>query len=262
MKIYGQLSTSFASFKLAHRFIKDHQLWRFIVIPGLINLLLFCSLLFWLSNNVSFWVDSIFEWTCPVENTNEVDTLCAFLVYALGLLKFLMGWLVKSIFIMLWLMIYKNFILILYSPVIAYLVEVVDQKNKGVELPFNWEQFLKDTVRGVVIAIRNFVLESVCFIALLILAVVPVIQLFQPILMWVVSAYFLGFSMMDYSLERKRLNARNSIGYIKQHKSMATGIGSVFQLMYLVPIIGWMFAPTYSAVAAYFAVEELEKFEN
>jgi hypothetical protein len=43
---------------------------------------------------------------------------------------------------------------------------------------------------------------------------------------------------------------------------MATGIGTIFQLMYFIPIVGWMFAPTYSAVAAYFAVEELERIEN
>lgn len=262
MDISKQLSISYQSFKTAHAFIKKHKLWKFIVIPGIVNLAIFFALLIWLRGNVSIWVDSIFEWTCPVEGENEVNTFCAILVYALGIVKFLMGWLVKSVFVMLWLMIYKNFILFLYSPVIAYLVEVVDQRNKGVDLPFNWEQFLKDTVRGIVIATRNVILESVCFIALLILAMVPVINLVQPILMWMVSAYFLGFSMMDYSLERKRLNAKGSINYIKQHKSMATGIGSVFQLMYLVPIVGWMFAPTYSAVAAYFAVEELGKFEN
>jgi hypothetical protein len=43
---------------------------------------------------------------------------------------------------------------------------------------------------------------------------------------------------------------------------LATGIGSVFQLVFLIPFLGWMFAPTYSVVAAYFAVEELENIEN
>ena len=47
--------------------------------------------------------------------------------------------------------------------------------------------------------------------------------------------------------------------YSKQNKSLASSIGSVFQLVFLIPAIGWMVAPTYSAVAAYFAVDELDK---
>jgi TRAP-type mannitol/chloroaromatic compound transport system permease small subunit len=58
------------------------------------------------------------------------------------------------------------------------------------------------------------------------------------------------------------MNVRESIIYSKKHKSLATGIGSVFQLVFLIPFLGWMFAPTYSVVAAYFAVEELENIEN
>ena len=67
--------------------------------------------------------------------------------------------------------------------------------------------------------------------------------------------------MMDYSLERKQLTAKSSVDYIKSNKSMAMGIGSVFQLMCFVPVIGWMFAPTYAAVAAYFSIEELERIK-
>jgi CysZ protein len=211
--------------------------------------------------SVGGWVDALFEWQC-VDEDSSVYWLCETFSLALSGVKLLFGWLIKSVFIMVYLAIYKNIILFLYSPVIAYLVEVVEQKDKGIEAPFIMEQFIKDTVRGIVIALRNLLLEGACVIALLVMAVVPVVNLFQPILLWLVSAYFLGFSMMDYSLERKRLNARSSVDYIKKHKSLATGIGAVFQLMYLVPFVGWMFAPTYSAVAAYFAVEELEKMNE
>ena len=67
---------------------------------------------------------------------------------------------------------------------------------------------------------------------------------------------------MDYSLEIKQLNTRNSVDYIKRNKSMATSIGTVFQLLYFIPIVGWMFAPTYGAVTAYFAIEEIERLKD
>jgi CysZ protein len=158
-----------------------------------------------------------------------------------------------------YLFIYKSIILLLYSPVLAYLIEVVEKKHKEIDTPFKLEQFLKDTVRGIVLATRGILLEGLIIIALFILAFVPIINIIQPILMWLVSSYFLGVSMLDYALERKGLNVKESIIYSKQNKSLASSIGSVFQLVFLIPAIGWMVAPTYSAVAAYFAVDELDK---
>ena len=121
------------------------------------------------------------------------------------------------------------------------------------------EQFIKETVRGVILAARGLMVEGVVVIVLFVSAFIPVVNLVQPILLWFVSAYFFGVSMVDYSLEKKGLNVSESIIYNKKHKSLATGIGSVFQLVFLIPFVGWMIAPTYSAIAAYFAVEELEK---
>tara|TARA_B110000211_G_C14021039_1_gene527692 strand:- start:384 stop:1169 length:786 start_codon:yes stop_codon:yes gene_type:complete len=261
MGLFGKVSLVFDSFKKAHVFIGKHKLWHFVIIPGILNVILFVSLLIWLMSNIGDWVDSFFKWECSEEG-GGLYILCLAFSITLGAMKCLLGWLVKSIFIMLYLTVYKNIILLLYSPVIAYLIEVVDQKNKGIDLPFSLQQFIQDTVRAIRIAIRNILLEGICVFVILLMALVPLINLFQPILLWLVSAYFLGFSMMDYSLERKRLNAQNSIDYIKRNKSMATGIGTVFQLMYFVPIIGWMFAPTYAATAAYFAIEELERIED
>jgi CysZ protein len=261
MGLISEFSIAYNSFKIAHSFIKKHRMWHFVIIPGVLNVLLFISLLMWLMSNVDGWVDCFFEWECGGEE-GIMSIICNISSFTLGAMKFLLSWMIKSIFIMLYLSVYKNVVLLFYSPVIAYLIEVVDQKNKGIELPFSLPQFIKDTLRGIRIALRNILLEAVCIVVVLIMALVPIINLFQPILLWFVSAYFLGFSMMDYSLERKRLSAQKSIDYIKRNKSMATGIGSVFQLMYLVPLVGWMFAPTYAAVAAYFAVEELERIKD
>lgn len=246
------------SFKKAHQFIAEHKLWHFVFIPGILNVVLFLTFFIWLMNNVDGWIEFLFEWDCQ-DGTGWTNWFCELFSASLGVLKYAFGWLVKCVMIMLYLSIYKHLILIVYSPVIAYLVELVDQKNKGVEAAFSMEQFLKDTVRGIRIAVRNILLEGICVVVILAMTFIPLVNLLQPIMLWLVSAYFLGFSMMDYSLERKRLDTRNSIDFIKKNKSSAVGIGTVFQLMFLVPFIGWMFAPTYSAIAAYFTIEELEE---
>lgn len=257
MGLFSEMSIAYNSFKKAHAFIRRHNLWHFIVIPGVLNLVLFISLLIFLLRNISSWVDLFFNWECGKEEGIS-HLFCVIFSITLVPMKYLIAWLVKGVFIMLYLLVYKNIILLIYSPFIAFLIEKVDQKNKGIELPFNLQQFIKDTVRGIKIAVRNILIELLCVVFILLITLIPIINLFQPILLWIISAYFVGFSLMDYSLERKQLTARNSVDFIKRNKSMATGIGTVFQLMYFVPIIGWMFAPTYAAVAAYFAVEELQ----
>tara|TARA_X000000368_G_scaffold409687_1_gene392051 strand:+ start:1023 stop:1808 length:786 start_codon:yes stop_codon:yes gene_type:complete len=261
MGLFDNLLIAYSSFKKSHVFIKKHNLWHFIIIPGVLNVVLFVTLLIWLIKNVGYYVDYFFNLECGSEE-GFMSLYCMVFSGTVVVIKYLIGWLVKSIFIILYLLIYKNIILLIYSPVIAFLIEKVDQKNNGVDLPFSMQQFIKDTVRGIRIALRNVFLEFVCVVFILLITIIPLVNILQPFLLWLVSAYFLGFSLMDYSLERKQLNTRNSVDYIKRNKSMATSIGTVFQLLYFIPIVGWMIAPTYGAVTAYFAIEEIERLKD
>ena len=203
------------------------------------------------------WIDGVFSFDC--DDGGVLGWFCSIFSFLTGFLEYFIRWMLYAALIGVYLFIYKSIILLLYSPVLAYLIEVVEKKHKGIDTPFKLEQFLKDTVRGIVLATRGILLEGLIIISLVILAFVPIINIIQPILMWLVSSYFLGVSMLDYTLERKGLNVKESIIYSKQNKSLASSIGSVFQLVFLIPAIGWMVAPTYSAVAAYFAVDELDK---
>lgn len=255
MSLMTKIKIAFSSFGKAHRFIGKHKLWHFVYLPGIINVLIFYFSFVWVTGEISDWVTELLSGDC---SDSSFGFFCDFFQTFSGLLVFFLRWVFYAAFIGVYLFIYKNLILFLYSPVLAYLIEIVDKKHRGIDTPFSLEQFLKDTVRGLILAIRALLMEGLVVLALFVMAFVPVINLVQPVLMWLVSAYFLGVSMMDYTLERKGMNVRESIIYSKKHKSLATGIGSVFQLVFLVPFVGWMIAPTYAAVAAYFAVEELD----
>lgn len=256
MGLDKKLFIAFKSFGTANSFISKHKLWAFIIIPGLLNVALFYFSFHWFINNVSDWITNLFEMECA---DGSFSWLCITFTNLVGFLSFFIRWVLYFAFIGVYLYIYKNLILLIYSPVLAFLVELVERKDKGINEPFKLEQFLKETVRGIILAARGLLVEGLVVIVLFVLAFIPIINLVQPILMWLVSAYFLGVSMIDYTLERKGYNVRDSINYSKRHKSLATGIGSVFQLVFLIPFVGWMIAPAYSVVAAYFAVEELDK---
>jgi CysZ protein len=65
-----------------------------------------------------------------------------------------------------------------------------------------------------------------------------------------VECYYYGFSMLDYSSERQRLSATQSIDFIGRHRGLAIGNGMVFYAMHAIPILGWILAPAYAVVAA------------
>ena len=253
------MKVALRSFGSANRFIRSNNLWHFVYIPGVLNIILFYFSFNWFIDNVANWINGMFEFNCE---DAYLPWLCSAISVAAGLLQFFVKWFLHIAFIGLYLSVYKSILLILYSPVLAYLVDILDKKHKGLNEPFRMEQFIRDTVRGVVLAIRGFFLEGGAIFILFLLALIPIVNLIQPILFWFVSAYFLGVSMLDYTLEKRGMNVKESINYTKKNKSLAAAIGSVFQLIFLIPFLGWMIAPTYSVIAAYFAVEELGNIEN
>ena len=260
MSSKSKLGIGLYSFKTAHSFIRKHNLWRFIIIPGILNTILFYLSFIWFLDGVSGWVSGFFDLECS-DQEGFLGLLCQFVSYSSGVFEFFFKFFLYTAFIGVYLYLYKNLVLFIYSPVLAYLIEIVEEKHKGVNSPFSMEQFIKETVRGLVLALRGLIIEGIVVFLLLLMMFVPIINLVQPLLMWLVGAYFLGVSMIDYSLERKGYNIRDSINYSKKHKSLAIGVGSVFQLVFIVPFVGWMIAPTYTAVAAYFAVEQLDKLK-
>jgi len=78
-----------------------------------------------------------------------------------------------------------------------------------------------------------------------------------PLIALLVECYYYGFSMLDYSCERRRMTAAESIYYIGNHRGLAIGNGMVFYLMHILPIIGWVLAPAYAVIAATLSMIEV-----
>ena len=109
---------------------------------------------------------------------------------------------------------------------------------------------MKDAWRAIKIAIRNILWQSLYMISLFLLSLIPLFGWVTPVVGLLVEFYYLGFSMLDYSSERNNLSASQSIQFIGRHKGLAIGNGLVFYLMHLLPVIGWLLAPSYAVIAA------------
>lgn len=155
--------------------------------------------------------------------------------------------------IVFWILVFvfnKYIVLILLSPVLALLSELVEEQQTGNKFPFNIGYFIKDVMRGILISIRNFFIELLLLFVGFILSFIPVVGLLFPLFSFLLSSYFWGFSMIDYSNERHRMNIGESVKNISQNKYAAIGIGIVFYLLFAIPIIGIIIAPLVSCIAA------------
>ena len=164
---------------------------------------------------------------------------------------FVMGeMMVRIILMFFYFSLFKYLFLIIGSPLFAWLSEKTEALIEGRDYPFSFRQLIQDMVRGIKLALRNACWQTVYTISLLLLSFFPVAGWITPVIMLFVECYYYGFSMLDYSCERHRLSAPESIEFIGKHRGLAIGNGMVFYLMHLVPFVGWLLAPSYAVIAA------------
>jgi CysZ protein len=247
-----EIIISIEAYFRAHSFIVKNRLWKWIVIPGIIYTVLFIAgiYFFWQSSGE---VIHYFLSQTGLKNwmQKEQDSWLRFilifgqLIVHLILMFFYFSW-------------FKYLFLIIGSPVFAYLSEKTESIIQGKDFPFDMKQFVKDIVRGIRIALRNTLWQTVYTVSILFISLIPVIGWATPVLALFIECYYFGFSMLDYSSERNKLSVAHSIQFIGHHKGLAIGNGMVFYLMHALPFIGWILAPSYAVIAATLSLHNLK----
>ena len=239
-----EIVTAIQSYARAHRFIREHKLWKWIIVPGIIYTLMFIVGIYFFFTSSGQIVQAVStrlginHWV-----TSQRSQFLSFLFMMGGLI-------VQLIMILFYFSLFKYLFLIIGSPVFAYLSEKTESIMEGKDFPFSFKQLFADIMRGIKLALRNTLWQTVYTISLLILSFIPLVGWVIPVTAVLVDCYYYGFSMLDYSCERHRLSPGESIAFIGKHKGLAIGNGMVFYLMHLLPFIGWVLAPAYAVVAA------------
>jgi CysZ protein len=150
----------------------------------------------------------------------------------------------------------KYVTLIVLSPLFALLSEKTEEKLTGKTFPFSFFQLLKDVGRGILISLRNMFFEYLFIIGAFLLAILfpPSAFITTPFVL-LVSWYFTGFTMLDYSSERHKFGIRQSINFIQRNKGYACGIGFVYWLLtffsfFPLSILSIVFAPVVVVIGA------------
>ena len=265
MKFTNHLLLGLKSYIEAVRFIFKHSLWKYFIIP----LILF-GIIFYTGHNFEALSDA----------ANEAKDLGDYSWGIIGwfwlVIKAQFFWLLEFLF----LDATKYLVMIFLSPLLAILSEKTEEILTGNKYKFNLKQLIIDVKRGIGIAIRMLIAETILAYIIwgeIIAPILGVNNFIVGLVTLIIGFYFYGFAYIDYINERLRLSIRESWRFMKKHAGLAIAIGSVYSLFYKIPSListnnkwldiildnfGVLFAPLLAIVAATIAMHKLVNLNN
>ncbi|WP_291723093.1 EI24 domain-containing protein [Bernardetia sp.] len=236
----------------AFSFTKEHNLWKYHLLPAFLNLVIFLSvgvLGYYFVGDTIDWLESLVGLENP-ENWWQKG------------LSYLVIFLVSVASVLIYLKLYKYLMLILLAPALSIVAAKVqeilhpDRPNEEFQFP----QFVSDLKRGLTISLTNLAIELGITIPLILLGIfVSFLSPFTTIIVILVESYFLGFGMIDLRNEFMKLGVKESRETVKKHRPFAVGVGLTMYLMILIPVLGILFAPIWACISAGLGIYELEE---
>ncbi len=261
MKTGKQIRIGLKGYSKAWNLIFQRRFAKYLLFPLLLNILIF-----WIGTNYILELadttrDALINWM----NIHEGD------FWGAKFLNSFVSGLVKALIYVMFFIIFVYtggyIIIIILSPVFSIISEKTENtlSPDNTKYPFELKQFLKDIIRGITLAIRNILYETLIMIIVFIISFIPVIGLFGTIFMFFISAYFFGFSYMDYTNERKRRTVKESVKFMRKYKWVAITNGAVFSIALVIPYCGIAisaFIAIVSVIAGTVSMTEIQKYEE
>ena len=203
---------------------------KYIFISGLIALLIFGCMVWMIWSLASTTADNIAAVT-PWSWVHE---------------SAIFGFIVGIGVILIFLMIMKYIVLIALSPYLSYISEKVE-KSLNKDYTLVGFSIAASTGRSIRINTRNMVKEVFITLLLLFVGLIPVLNIFAIPLLFAVQAYFAGFGIMDFYLER-HLTFKQTLVEVYKNKYAAMTLGGIFMMLFAIPILGVIVAPYLTTV--------------
>ncbi len=230
----GHFFRGIQSYSKAIRFIQKHRLYRYLILPGILGLLFFLVLFILLLKLVPMLMDGLIGFLPDFMQSGFFHFLGSSLLWIITLIiSFITT---------------KYVILIILSPVMSHISEVTEEALMGKKVPSPGIMgILKDIIRSLRINLRNFFWEMA---SCLFLTSIPVLNFAAPVTVIFTQSYFAGFNLIDFTLERKRMQVKDSVQFMRNHRGLGMGLGIVFYAIMFIPVAGWVVAPLLGTVAS------------
>ena len=180
MSFWKNAGVGFRGYGKSFDLIFNKGLWVYFFYPLVITLFLFFggyALIHHLSDELEKW---FLRFTGLSGDTEGFFSfLKGFLSFFITLSLNIIFWFVFSTFS-------KYITLILLSPLLALLSEKTEELLTGNKYTFNADRFVRDIWRGILIALRNMLLEFSIIICSLILIFIPLVNFLIPVVLFFV----------------------------------------------------------------------------
>ncbi|MBO6276454.1 MAG: sulfate transporter CysZ [Pseudomonas sp.] len=214
----------------------------FVLLPLLINLVLFVGLIYFAGHQFSLWVDALMP---------SLSGWLSFLNYVLWpLFVVLVALMVFFTFTML-----AN---IIAAPFNGFLSEKVEAVVRGVDHspPFSWGELIAMVPRTLVREMRKLGYFLPRAIALLILSFVPVVNLIAAPLWLIFGIWMMAIQYIDYPADNHKLGWNEMLAWLREKRWQSLSFGGVVYLVLLIPVVNILMMPAAVAGATLFWVRE------
>lgn len=250
-----ELILSLRAYFLAHRFILDNKLWKWMALPGMIYTSLLIIGMNYFGQTSSFFIESIILKTGLKSFIDSLNSNWLGFFITMGSF-----WLWFTL-LLFYFALFKYLFLIFFAPLFAFLHLRIVAIQKSIPFIFNQKEYLKLVARSILVNLNNMLWQTVYLIPIVLVCTLPVVGWFTPLFTILMESYFLGYAMMDFGLATEKQNRQLTATYLSRHKGLPIGNGIVFYLLHLLPIIGWITAPFYALVAAHLNTQEIKDTE-
>ncbi len=227
---------------------------KYVVMPLLINIILFAGAIYFLTTQF----ETLIDWLTPDIPSWLPDFFNSVFEWFVGLLWMLFA-AVALIIIFFGFTIIAN---IIGAPFNTYLAAAVEYKLTGVQPIDPRTSLVKITIESIGGEIKKLIYFLIWAIPLLIISFIPVINVVSPVLWAIFSAWMLALQYTDYPLGNRGYTFSKIRYTLSEHKMLSLGFGGSATLATMIPVLNFLVMPVSVAGATIMAVKVLNKDDN
>ncbi len=241
--MFKDLSEGLFNYFKVFRIASQYRLWKYLFFSGFASLAVGAVIVYGAYSFGDNLGETLFGWY-------KWD-------FGSGIIDKVQDWIGGLLIGVVSLLLFKYIVLIIASPFMSFLSEQLERQLSAypAHTSFSMAQALGDLKRGLVLNLRNLTRELLITGILLLLGLIPLLTLVIPIAIFIVQAFYAGFGNLDYFMER-HFKVRGAVKFVRSHKFLAIGNGSVFLLLLMIPVLGWFLAPFFATIAGTLAAVE------
>jgi CysZ protein len=226
------------------RLIRQPGLRLFVVIPLIINILLFGLLFYFLAEMFTVLIDAAMSWLPDWAWLQSLDWLF---------------WLLYGVVILL--MLAYGFVIVanlIGSPFYGYLAELTEKHLTGQEINTDdsWAQIIRDIPRALWREVQKILYYLPRAIGLFIIGLIPVVNIVAAVLWFIFNSWMMSLQYVDYPADNHRVSFPDLRRTLAGSRLSALGFGLPVALAAMVPVLNLIVVPAAVCGAAAFWVRE------